>query len=235
MKVALRQFLGAIEQVPPAYSAIQVGGKRLYDLARAGIPVEVPARQVQVHNIEILEWRPADFPEIDLEIACGPGTYIRAIARDLGAALHTGGTLAHLTRTFSSGFSLEDSLTFDALSEQLQGGRFEPVPPAAALANLNAINLPEATARKWCQGQKIFDLTFSPLAAQRNPILEAANSSESNQQMPGTKSQIQNQNQNPKFPVRVNREDGLFLGVGELANSETEPALVPLVVFAPVG
>ncbi len=231
VKAALRQFLGTIEQVPPAYSAIQVGGKRLYDLARKGIPVEVPARQVEVHNIEILDWRPADFPEIDLAIACGPGTYIRAIARDLGAALQTGGTLAHLTRTFSSGFTLEDSLTFDALSEQLERGRFEPVPPADALAHLAAINLPEATARRWCQGQKIFDFTFSISAAKRDMIAESANSSESNPQLPNPKSQIQNQ----KLPVRVNREDGLFLGVGEVANSETELALVPLVVFAHVG
>jgi tRNA pseudouridine55 synthase len=230
VKAALGQFLGTIEQVPPAYSAIQVGGKRLYDLARKGIPVEVPARQVQVHNIEILDWRPADFPEIDLEIACGPGTYIRAIARDLGAALQTGGTLARLTRTFSSGFTLEDSLTFDALSEQLEEGRFEPVPPAAALAHLAAVNLPVAAARKWCQGQKIFDFTFSIVLPEQDKIPESANSSESNPQMPNPKSQIQN----PKLPLRVYREDGLFLGVGELANSETEPALIPVVVFAPL-
>ncbi len=229
VKAALGQFLGAIEQVPPAYSAIQVGGKRLYDLARAGKPVEVPARQVRVHNIEIKDWRPADFPEIDLEIACGPGTYIRAIARDLGAAVHTGGTLARLTRTFSSGFTLEESLTFDALSEQLERLTFEPVPPAAALAHLAAVNLPAAAARRWCQGQKIFDFTFSIELPEQGKITESV-SSESNPQMPNPKSQIPN----PQLPVRVYREDGLFLGVGELANSETEPALIPVVVFAPI-
>ena len=61
-------------------------------------------RQVTIHQIEFLEWRDGDFPELDVAIACGPGTYIRAIARDLGALLKVGGTLADLTRTESSGF-----------------------------------------------------------------------------------------------------------------------------------
>ena len=93
---ALQLFEGTIQQVPPSYSAIQVQGKRLYDLARAGEKVEVPARTVEVFKIEILDWRPGDFSELDVAIACGSGTYIRAIARDLGASLQTGGTLAAL-------------------------------------------------------------------------------------------------------------------------------------------
>ena len=110
---------------------------------------------MEVFKIEILDWQPGDFPELNVAIACGSGTYIRAIARDLGTALQTGGTLAALTRTQSSGFSLVDSLTFDELEAQLQHGTFHPIPPDAALQHLGAVTLPAADAQKWCQGQRI--------------------------------------------------------------------------------
>lgn len=152
---ALGLFQGTIQQVPPSYSAIQVQGKRLYDLARAGEKIDVPVRTVEVFKLEILDWRSGDFPELDVAIACGSGTYIRAIARDLGAALQTGGTLAALTRTESSGFNLPDSLTLDELEAQLQQGLFHPIPPAAALQHLGAITLPATTAQRWRQGQRI--------------------------------------------------------------------------------
>lgn len=155
VKAALELFQGTIQQVPPSYSAIQVQGKRLYDLARAGEKVEVPARTVEVFKLEILDWRAGDFPELDVAIACGSGTYIRAIARDLGAALQIGGTLAALTRTKSSGFDLPDSLTFDELETQLQQGTFHPIPPTDALQHLGAVTLPATPALLWCQGQRI--------------------------------------------------------------------------------
>lgn len=153
----LEKFLGKIQQIPPNYSAIQVGGKRLYDLARKGEKIEVPARNVEVHNIDILDWRPGEFPEIDLAISCGPGTYIRSIARDLGSVLNTGGTLARLIRTESSGFYLSDSLTFEQVEDFCQQGCFEPLSPISALQHLPAIILPPVLARRWCQGQKIFE------------------------------------------------------------------------------
>ena len=111
---------GKIEQIPPSYSAIQVDGKRLYDLARKGEKVEAPVRNVEVFSIDILDWREGEFPELDVNIVCGGGTYIRAIARDLGEILATGGTLAALQRTESSGFSLVDSITVEELEVQLQ-------------------------------------------------------------------------------------------------------------------
>ena len=155
VKTKLHMFDGKIMQVPPSYSAIQVQGKRLYNLARAGKSIEVPARTVEVFQLEILAWRPGDFPELDLAIACGAGTYIRAIARDLGVALQTGGTLAALTRTESSGFKLADSLTFTELEQQLQAGTFHPIPPAVALQHLPTVTLPATTAQRWCQGQRL--------------------------------------------------------------------------------
>jgi tRNA pseudouridine55 synthase len=155
VKTALAQFHGKIEQIPPIYSAIQVDGKRLYDLARQGQTVEVPKRIVEIFHTEILDWRDGDFPELDVAIACGSGTYIRAIARDLGAIVETGGTLAALTRTLSSGFLLADSLTFTDLETQLQAGTFQPTVLDAPLQHLPSVNLPSIEAEKWCHGQKI--------------------------------------------------------------------------------
>ncbi|WP_193199224.1 tRNA pseudouridine(55) synthase TruB [Nostoc sp. MG11] len=155
IKTALSQFEGKIEQIPPSYSAIQVDGKRLYDLARRGETVEVPARTVEVFHIEILDWREGDFPELDVAIACGSGTYIRAIARDLGGVLTTGGTLAALTRTQSSGFNLADSLSLTDLEAQLQAGTFQPTVPDTALQHLPFVTLSAISAQKWCQGQQI--------------------------------------------------------------------------------
>ena len=109
VQALLPEFVGTIEQVPPAFSAIQVNGQRLYDLARQGKEVTAPSRTVTIHKIAISAWRPGDFPELTLQIVCGAGTYIRSIARDFGEKLGCGATLAHLVRTRSSGFDLKDS------------------------------------------------------------------------------------------------------------------------------
>lgn len=155
VKALLPLFVGKIQQIPPVYSAIQVKGQRLYDLARAGVEVEVPVRDVEVYSIDVLAWRPGEFPEVDLAIACGPGTYIRAIARDLGVSLNTGGVLAALTRTQSSGFTLADSLTLEELEIQLQQQTFQAVPPLAALKHLEKVTLTSGDAHRWCMGQRL--------------------------------------------------------------------------------
>lgn len=155
VKTALQQFEGKIEQIPPSYSAIQVDGKRLYDLARLGEKVEAPVRNVEVYNIDILDWRVGKFPELDVNIVCGGGTYIRAIARDLGAILNTGGTLAALQRTVSSGFNLADSITLTELEVKLKAEEFQPMVADAPLQHLPEITIAATEARRWCQGQKI--------------------------------------------------------------------------------
>ena len=152
---ALRQFQGAIEQIPPRYSAIQVKGKRLYDLARKGEVVEAPVRTVEIHRIQVLDWRAGEFPELTMAIACSPGTYIRSIARDLGNVLGVGATLAALMRTDSSGFNLTDSLTLEELTDQIQAGTFQPIAPEVGVRHLPAFTLSPEPARRWRQGQKI--------------------------------------------------------------------------------
>lgn len=150
VEACLGQFLGRIEQIPPAFSAIQQGGKRLYELARQGETVEVPSRIVEVKSIEVLAWYPGTNPELEAAIACGGGTYIRAIARDLGKVLGVGGTLAALTRTRSGGFNLEDSITLEQLQDSAH-----LVSPGIALAHLPKVTLPFPLAKRWCQGQKL--------------------------------------------------------------------------------
>ncbi|MBO3460337.1 tRNA pseudouridine(55) synthase TruB [Aetokthonos hydrillicola Thurmond2011] len=162
VKTALQQFEGKISQIPPSYSAIQVQGKRLYDLARKGENVEVPPRVVEIFQLEILDWREGEFPELDVMIACGTGTYIRAIARDLGIALQSYGTLAALTRIKSNGFDLADSLTLSDLEAQVQNETFQPMHLDAPLKHLGYITLPAADGEKWCHGQRIpLDLDVS--------------------------------------------------------------------------
>jgi len=149
VEVLLPNFVGQLQQIPPAYSAISQGGKRLYELARKGIEVEVAPRSVQVDKIEVLGWYPGEFPEIEVAITCGPGTYIRSIARDLGSALGIGGTLAGLIRTASCGFSLSESISFEDINLQ------SLISPSVALAHLPLVKLSDSQALRWCQGNKI--------------------------------------------------------------------------------
>lgn len=153
---ALTDFIGPLQQIPPAYSAIQVDGKRLYDLARQGKPVPVQPRAVEVYDITLLKWdSTGEWPEAEVEIACGAGTYIRSIARDLGESLGVGGTLAQLIRRKSGGFSLTDSLTFEALEAQLEADKFCPIPPEAGLQDLPTLTLTAEFAQRFVWGQKL--------------------------------------------------------------------------------
>lgn len=110
---ALPAFVGPIMQRPPAYSAIKVGGRRAYDLTREGAAVELEPRQVQVYSIGLLEY---SWPILRLSIDCGRGTYIRAIARDLGEKLATGAYLTALRRTRIGAFDVKDAATLEALA-----------------------------------------------------------------------------------------------------------------------
>lgn len=154
IKPLLSQFLGEIEQIPPMYSAIQRDGKRLYELARKGETVEVPVRNVRVDKIDILDWIVGEFPELVVNIECGPGTYIRAIARDIGDILGVGGTLAGLTRTESCGMMLSETITLEELEKQTRQGTFSLLKPELLLNHLPKITVSTEEGKRWCQGQK---------------------------------------------------------------------------------
>lgn len=103
----LPQFIGKIEQIPPIYSAIKINGKEAYKLARKGKAVEMKSRPVEIKNIEILSYK---WPLLSIKVICGPGLYIRSLARDLGKALGIGGYLHELVRTRVGEYSLQDCL-----------------------------------------------------------------------------------------------------------------------------
>ena len=153
---ALRQFVGRIDQTPPAYSAIQVGGKRLYNLARQGIHVQVPPRKVDVYRLEVIEWKP---PFITLEVECGPGTYIRALARDLGEALGCGAHLSGLRRTKSGQFAVEQAASLAELEAASAAGSLAGClhPLDAAFADLPAVHLDAKAAYHLALGQAVPD------------------------------------------------------------------------------
>lgn len=112
VSLALTNFVGTIMQVPPNFSALHIGGERAYDLAREGKPVQLAARPVTVHAIDLLHY---EWPLATVRIACGKGTYIRSIARDLGTALSTGGMLTALRRTQVGRWHVRDAALMDSL------------------------------------------------------------------------------------------------------------------------
>ncbi len=155
------RFIGEITQIPPIYSAIQVNGQRLYQLARAGETVAVPARLVSVQSIDINHWQPGEFPELTVDIGCGGGTYIRSIARDLGVAVGTVATLAGLIRTKSCNLELAQSIS---LTDLEQATDFQPTAPLIALAHLPQINLSATELVDWFQGRAILISQPLPMA-----------------------------------------------------------------------
>ncbi len=118
----LPRFMGDIQQIPPMVSAVHHEGKRLYELARAGITVERTARTIRIDSIELLDFTPGSVATATLDITCGKGTYIRTLCADLGAALGVGGHMQSLRRTQVSRFTADAATPLDALSgENLPG------------------------------------------------------------------------------------------------------------------
>jgi tRNA pseudouridine55 synthase len=116
VEMARQSLVGELDQIPPLFSAKQVDGKRAYDLARSGKDVELKANRITVNEFQVDTSR---FPEIDFEISCSKGTYIRSIARDFGKALNSGATLIALRRTRSGEQRIEEALSVDEWIEQI--------------------------------------------------------------------------------------------------------------------
>jgi tRNA pseudouridine55 synthase len=122
---AAQSLVGVVQQRPPAYSALKIGGRRAYDLARDGKTVELAPRTVRIDAIEILSY---EWPLLVLRVDCGRGTYIRAIARDLGEILRTGGYLTQLRRTRIGSFTIDRAVALDTLSSEGIERHLHPVP-----------------------------------------------------------------------------------------------------------
>lgn len=149
---ALEPFRGVIAQVPPMYAAIKVAGRKLYEIARAGETVERAARRVRIETLALLGWEP---PVARLLVDCSKGTYIRALARDLGAALGCGGHLHRLVRLRTGPFFLDQALTVGQLEAEFAATPWPELAlhPDAALLDWPAIVLDEAGALAWRQGK----------------------------------------------------------------------------------
>jgi len=120
---AISYFVGSIEQTPPAFSAVKIGGKRAYKLARQGEQIDMPSRKVVIHRLEILRY---DYPELELLVECGSGTYIRSLGRDLAISLGTRAVMTALTRTAIGPFQLADAVETDRLSRETIAEALQP-------------------------------------------------------------------------------------------------------------
>jgi tRNA pseudouridine55 synthase len=145
------RFTGELEQVPPAFSAVKVAGKRAYAVARAGEQPALTARTVQVHSLHLESISPA---RLRIEVHCGPGTYIRSLARDIGAALGCGAHLSQLRRTHVGGYSVANASTLAELQKLADGGRLQAVllQPDEGIAAMPAVLVHDGAARRLCQG-----------------------------------------------------------------------------------
>jgi tRNA pseudouridine55 synthase len=115
IEVAVRKFVGPIMQIPPAFSALKVGGRRAYDLARNGKPVELKPRSVMVYGLTVVEYA---WPDLKLSVDCGRGFYVRSLARELGEALGVGGYLTTLRRTRVGPFTVDNAIGFEKISAE---------------------------------------------------------------------------------------------------------------------
>lgn len=156
---AARAFMGDILQAPPQYSAIQVQGRRAYKLARRGEQIDLPPRPVTIH--ELILTPAMDQPaspfvhDIELRVTCSAGTYIRALARDIGEMLGCGAHLAALRRVRSGSFTLADALTLEQLEQAARAGDLAQrlLPPDRAVEDMPRCDLDDDAARRLQMGQ----------------------------------------------------------------------------------
>jgi len=149
IKKILPQFTGNLEQIPPVYSAIHVGGQRAHEIARKGGDVELVARSVVIHKLALIDF---SFPLLTLRVCCSKGTYIRSLARDVGIHLGMGGCVTALRRISTGGWPEAMMQSLDTVMEQREAC---VLPLKHWLRDLPEIQLPETDARRFVQGQRI--------------------------------------------------------------------------------
>ena len=199
LEAALASFRGTIQQLPPMYSAVQVNGQRLYDLARNGQTVERPSRTVTIHQLDLLDYDPKT-GQGTLEVFCSKGTYIRSLVDDLGTVLGCGGMLTSLVRSKANGFTLDDCLTLEECQQLADSGALESrvLPADRVLEELPMLRLNRVQGEKFQHGVKL-DLNRLKLP----------------QQIEGN--------------LRVYNETGLFLGLARCDLDAEELVIVKLL------
>lgn len=155
----LAGFVGEITQIPPMHSALKHQGKPLYEYARAGVEIERKPRQVMIYRLALIDFRG---DELEIEVACSKGTYIRVLGEDIGAKLGYGGHLTLLRRLETGGFRLEEAYTLEALEKSTREERDARLLAVdALLADMPEIELDADSAFYLCQGQSVWKAGIS--------------------------------------------------------------------------
>jgi len=155
VRATLPTFVGEIQQVPPAFSAIKVDGRRAYDLAREGVEVELKSRPVTIHSAEVTA--APDVDHVEIRIETGKGVYVRSLARDLAVALGAEGHVSTLRREQVGPFSLENAVTLDSLEQMVHSGAASEglLPVATALDDIPGLAVTDQDAFSLRQGRPI--------------------------------------------------------------------------------
>lgn len=156
VKDALNNYRGKISQLPPMYSAVSVDGKRLYDLARKGVEVERPLREVEISRLELLRFDERT-GRGTIEMTCSKGTYVRTVIHDMGQSLDCGGVMTALVRTSSNGFTLNDCVTLERLEQLRDQNRLcdAVIPVEKLFEGLPEIRLSEKKTGMYKNGVKL--------------------------------------------------------------------------------
>jgi tRNA pseudouridine55 synthase len=163
LEVAAHRFMGRIEQRPPAYSALKVAGRRAYNIARGGGIVDLAPRTIEVHELRIVCY---DYPELELMIRCGSGTYVRSLGRDLAEAVGTGAVMSGLRRLAIGPFNVEDAIQLLELDLSVIHSCL--LSPLLAVGDLPAVRLDDHETKCVVQGQLIknrWNAQYEELAA----------------------------------------------------------------------
>jgi tRNA pseudouridine55 synthase len=173
VEAAMTELTGSISQRPPAYSAIKVGGRRAYAMARAGETVVLATRDVMIHSLDLASWDASDTdrPVAVIDVRCSAGTYVRTLARDLGEAVGNGAYLGALTRTASGPFRLDDAVPLDeirAAAAESPSGLIPYLRPIdAGLEHLPVVHLSEAEVAGIAKGQFVRPVGGLPASAEQ--------------------------------------------------------------------
>lgn len=160
LEAVLKQFTGRIQQIPPMYSAVKIGGKKLYELARKGQEIERKPREITIHALELLGGAGSDWA---LRVHCSKGTYVRTLCHDIGAALGCGGCMSSLRRTMAGRFTLDGALTMQQILDfAAQGDPQELLLPVDAIfSQYPALIVTLAQAARVRNGAEVRDREFS--------------------------------------------------------------------------
>ncbi len=155
VEAAMGRFRGEIVQVPPMVSARKVEGRRLYELAREGKVVEREARPVTIHELDLIDLAPSDYPEVTFRTVCSTGTYVRTLADDLARSLGGRAHLTALRRTANGGVRVEEAHTVEAAIASLDDSGDVVISPMDALAGMPVVSIDEATAFRVRNGRPL--------------------------------------------------------------------------------